>query len=172
MKKALIILGLALFSIAGFAQEEHLGGPHIVTVVARHADGTVFYRYTGHNLRTNAGANWQADLMSSTTTPAVNTQCNYVALSNDATAPAATDTTLTSEITLNGLGRAQATYTHSANASSYTLTYTWTASGTQAAQKFGVFTAATSGTMCFENTIAPVTLNSSDTLSFTETVNF
>lgn len=151
---------------------EEFPGLNPVNVTARHADGTVFYSDTVHNLRTNAGANWQADIMANTSTPSVNTQCNYIAVTNDATSPVATGTTLTSEIATNGLTRAQGTYAHTSNATSYTVAKTFTASGTQASQQSALFTASSGGTMCFWNTYTAVTVNNTDTLTITWTINF
>jgi hypothetical protein len=147
-------------------------GHNYVSVVARHADGTPFYSHATHNLRTNAGTNWQGDLMGSTSTPSVNTQCNYIALTNDATAPAVTDTTLTSEIAANGLSRAQGTYARTNNSSTYTISKTFTATGTQSFQNAGMFTASSGGTMCFRTAVTSGTVNNTDTLTFTWTVNF
>jgi len=56
------------------------------------------------------------------------------------------------------------------NFGKYTLVNTWTATGTQSAQAFGVFNASSSGTMIFEGTFTSVTLNSGDTFQLTETV--
>ena len=142
--------------------------PNWVHLVARHADGTVFYDQTVHNLRTNAGINWQYNQMAGTTAAA----CTYLALSNDSGTPAVADTAVASEITTNGLARASATPAHTANATSYTLSYTFTATGAQSAQKAGMLNAASSGTLCFENTFSPVNMNSGDTLSVTWTINF
>lgn len=157
-----------------------LPGKHnLVHIVARHPKagcakteecGTIFYDITNWNLVTNAGLNWLADIMSNTSTPSVNAQCNYIALTNTAITPGATDTTLSGEIVANGLQRAQATYAHSANATTYTLTKTFTATGSTAAQAGAVFTAASSGTMCFEDTFSAATLATNDTLSITWTV--
>jgi hypothetical protein len=133
---------------------------------------TVFAERWTRNLRVNAGVNWQSDLMADTTTPPVNAQCNYIALTNTAITPAAGDTTLSGEITTNGLARAQGTYTHTSNATSYTLTHTFTATAAQAAQGEGVFTASSSGTMCFEDTFTQASLQTNDTLAITHTVNF
>jgi hypothetical protein len=58
------------------------------------------------------------------------------------------------------------------NFGTYTLVHTWTATGAQSAQAFGVLTAASSGTMCFEGTFTSVSLNTNDTVQLTETVNF
>ena len=122
--------------------------PNIVHVVARHADGTVFADTITHNLRTCGGLDWQANSMSATSgRPAA---ANYIALTNDGTAPpmgdcatgftgdcapGSTTCTLTSEITTNGLARVQATYAHSNGSLNYTLTNTFTATGTQSVQK-------------------------------------
>ncbi len=142
--------------------------PNLVHVIARHADGTVFYDQTVHNLRTNAGVNWQFNQMAGATAGV----CTYIGLSNDAAAPSATDTALAAEITINGLARAGATPAHSGNTSSYTLTYTFTATGTQSAQKAGLFNASSTGTLCFENAFSPVAMNSGDTLQVVWTLNF
>jgi hypothetical protein len=142
--------------------------PNLVHLVARHADGTIFYDQTVHNLRTNAGVNWQFSQMAGTTAGV----CTYIALSNDSAAPSATDTALAAEITTNGLARANATPAHSGNASSYTLTYTFTAAGTQSAQKAGLLNASSGGTLCFENAFSPVAMNSGDTLQVVWTLNF
>lgn len=147
-------------------------GHNYVSVVARHADGTPFYSTANHNLRPDAGDDWQSELMGKTTAPTVNTQCNYIALTNDAGAPSAADTTLASEIAANGLSRAQGTYAHTAGTSVYTISKTFTASGTQSFQKAGMFTASSGGTMCFETAVTSGTVNNTDTLTFTWTVNF
>lgn len=146
--------------------------PNRVKIEARHADGTVFYAHEAPNLRTDAGDDWQAELMGKTSTPTVNTQCNYIALSDDAGAPAAGDTSVASEIAANGLSRAQGTYTHSAGTSTYTIAKTFTATGTQSSRKTGILTASSGGTLCFENTYTAVTVNNTDTLTVTWTINF
>jgi hypothetical protein len=283
--------------------------PHPYHIVGRHPKegcavtsicGEIFYEYTGLNLRTSAGTTWQSEIMGKVSTPTVNAQCNYIALTNTAITPAEADTTLSGEISSNGLQRLQATYadasttiatpgvatptvvgggggtaqfyfvygcnqgictgpsaasssatpnatlsttayislswTPVAGASSYvvtrsnsssapsgslaggstqstsgqvsntnigcnttsctvedtsntttaftvpasnltnfgkyTLTKTWTATGAQSAQAFGVFTASSAGTMCFEGTFTQVTLNTNDTFQLTESVFF
>jgi len=142
--------------------------PNMVHIVARHKDGTVFYDQWVHNLRTNAGINWQYGQMAGTTAAV----CTYIALSNDSGTPAATDTSVASEITTNGLARALATAAHTTNATSYTLSYTFTATGSQSAQKAGMLNASSAGTLCFENTFTAVSMVSGDTLAVTWTINF
>lgn len=285
-----------------------LGHPYVL--IGRHPKpgcfdtakcGEIFYEYHGWNLRTSAGTTWQSQLMGDTSTPSVNAQCNYIALTNTAVTPAEADTTLSGEIVSNGLSRAQATYadssgtltvpsaptatpqgsagsttyyywvmsanqgiyttlsssgtTATANATltlgnsvqvswpavsgasayyvfrtttnsaptgatttvggadgtsqanctgagesgtcyindiantlagtsitipgsnltnygKFTLIHTWTATASQSAQAFGVLTASSSGTMCFEGTFTSVSLNNGDTFQLTETVLF
>lgn len=87
---------------------------HPVEIVARHpkagcaktADcGEIFYHEITHNLRTSAGVTWQYGQMAGSTA-AVGT---YLALTNTAITPAYADTTLSGEITSNGLARANST---------------------------------------------------------------
>ena len=125
------------------------------------------------NLRTDVGKDYVADsLGKSSSRPAV---AEYMALTENGTAPAAGDTTLTSEITTNGLARAIATYAHTVNTTSYTLSKTFTASGTfTTVQKEGLFNAAgppPAGTMFVENTFTSTALASSDQLTVTHTIN-
>jgi hypothetical protein len=122
------------------------------------------------NLRTNVGKDYVADsLGNSGSRPAV---AEYIAVSADATAPAAGDTTLTGEISSGGLARATATYAHTVNTTSYTLTKTFTATATQNnVQKAGNFNASSGGTMFLENTFTSTSLVSNDQLTLTWTVN-
>ena len=151
-------------------------GPNSVTVVAKHADGTVFYRYTSHNLKTTGGVDWLAKVMSATS--AAPGQAYYLAVSTDSGSPAAGDCaagstacTLTGEVSTSGLGRAAGTFAHTDGQSTYTLVKQWTASGTvSSVQKAAVFNASSSGTMVFENTFSAVTLNNGDTLQVTWTI--
>lgn len=180
MKKMMLscLVPLLLVAADAFAQNTHEVQATKVNVhiVARHADGAPFYDQEIHNLRTTGGADWQASAMGNTATQPAS--ATYIGLTNDATAPAAGDCaasssacTLTSEITTNGLARHQGTYAHTGGTASWTLAYTWTATGAQGVQKAGMFNAASSGTMVFEAAFSPVTLASSDTLTVTWTVS-
>lgn len=141
-----------------------------------HAQECVFADNSTHNLRTNGGIDWQAGVMSATSQPA---PANYIALSNNATSPAASDCaagsttcTLTSEITTNGLARHIATQSHSNGTNTWAITYTWTAGGTQSVQEAGMFNASSSGTMAFEAAFTQVNLVSTDTFTATWTVTY
>lgn len=104
---------------------------------------------------------------------------NYVALTANSSAPVATDTTLTGEITTasGGLIRKQATPAHSNGTSTYTLTVTFTANGNDSlpvtVAKIGVFNATPSGgSMMFETllTTTATVSASGDALTVTDTV--
>lgn len=128
------------------------------------------------DLRTNAGIDFQAQVMGATSGTGIGTgtfaPANYIGLTANSTAPAATDTTLTGEVTTGSLARAQATYAHTTAAASYTLTKTFTSDQSITIAKIGVFNAATAGTMVFETLLsATATLVSGDQLTITETVN-
>lgn len=98
---------------------------------------------------------------------------NYVGLSNDATAPAAGDTTLTGELSGDGLDRAQGTVTPPVGAGNQTQiqeVFTYSGGASQGVQKSALFTAASSGVMGHEVTFTQRTLNTSDTLTITYTI--
>ncbi len=95
---------------------------------------------------------------------------NYIALSNDSLTETSTSTTLSSEITTNGLGRAQGTYAHTAAAATATVSKTFTASGTQACQKAALFSAASTGTMGHALSFTSVSMITGDTLAITFTI--
>lgn len=123
------------------------------------------------NLLTNGGRDFfHAQVYTNTSAGTIGG--NYIAVTANSTAPAAGDTSLTSEITTNGLGRAQATTrTHSAGTNTTTLAITFTASGAHTdVQKSGLFNASSSGTMTHENTFTPVTLATNDTLQVSWTL--
>jgi hypothetical protein len=103
---------------------------------------------------------------------------DYMALSTSATAPGAADTTRTGEITTAGGGliRKQATYGHTGGASTYTLTATYTANGTDSlpatVQSVAVFNASSAGTMPWSSLLSPTaTISASgDATTITETI--
>jgi hypothetical protein len=177
MKKLSRILVALLFVASAFAQSEaHLTREVNVRIVGRHADGTIFYDNQIHNLRTTGGADWQASAMGNTSAPPATV--NYIALTNDSTAPAAGDCaagsstcTLASEIVANGCSRAQGTYAHTNGTATWTVAHTWTATASQSVQKAGMFNASSSGTMVFEAQFTQVNLANTDTLTITWTIS-
>lgn len=102
----------------------------------------------------------------------------HMAVTANATAPAAGNTTLAGEITTAGGGllRKVATYAHTTGTATYTLTATFTANGSDALPvtlaKRGVFDAASTGTLVFEtllNSTAVLSV-SGDATTITDTV--
>ena len=124
------------------------------------------------NLLTNGGRDY-AIAQFYTNTSAGGVGMNFIALTSDSTGADATDTTLPSEITTNGLERLLATtISHSTGTNSTTLNKVFTASGTHTAvQMSGTFNQlAVGGILAHEAVFTPVTLTSSDTLSVTGTL--
>jgi hypothetical protein len=99
----------------------------------------------------------------------------FIGLTTDTGGPAVGDTSLTSEITTNGLQRALALYAHTPGATTSTLSKTFTASGTHTAvHKAGLFTGgygASGGGVDVANTNlnADATLASGDSIAVTWT---
>jgi hypothetical protein len=123
-------------------------------------------------LRTNAGTDWLSDLMGS----AAGVPAKYMALSATASESAA-HTSLAGEITTasGGLIRKAATYAHTTSTSTYTLTATFTANGSDSlpvtVKQCALFTASSSGTMAFEKTITDTLFAASgDAATITYTV--
>jgi hypothetical protein len=151
--------------------------------------GTITSNTSGTNtVLTHAGWVIPGTNVAATTPPNASVYCildgavpgKWIALSTNATAPAATDTTLTSELNAasGGLIRAKATYSHTLGATSYTLTNTFTANANDGASnvinKMGVFNtwAPVTGNLIFEDAVpSPPTLVSGDTIQITLTVN-
>ena len=144
-----------------------------VLIVARHPDGTIFYTYRTHNIVTNIGVTFLQ--VQAAGTPSATAAATWIGLTSDSTAPAYTDTTLTSEIATSGLTRAAGTYTAGTASSgdvTWTITKTFTATGAlTTVQKAGLWTTGTTGgTLFAETTFASVNLANGDTLSITWTV--
>lgn len=106
----------------------------------------------------------------------------YMALSTDGTAPAATDTTLASEINVAGAGlsRKIATYAHTIGVASYSLAATYTVNGSDTGlprtiQKAAIFNSivGATGRMQFETAVSPSAVMSAigDQLTITDTVS-
>lgn len=96
---------------------------------------------------------------------------NFMGLSNDTVTEIATSTVLSNEITTNGLARASATITlPTGSGNQTTAAKTFTASGSQGAQKGALFTASSAGTMNHVLAFTPRSLLSGDTLALTFTL--
>lgn len=98
------------------------------------------------------------------------TGLNYIALTNNGTAPAAGDTTLSGELSGAGLTRAQGTVTlptGSGNVTTVSHQFTYLGVPAQGVQKTALFDAAAAGRMAHEILFAQRTLNTNDTLTIT-----
>jgi hypothetical protein len=130
-------------------------------------------KFESTNSRVNAGAQAIAQLCGQ----AAGLPFIYVALSANATTPAATDTTLAGEYTTNGLSRVLGTYgTYTApstlnGTATYVITASWTCTAAgQTVNKIAAFTAISGGTMGFETLLgATATLNNTDVGNLTWT---
>lgn len=98
------------------------------------------------------------------------TGLNYIALTNNGTAPAAGDTTLSGELSGDGLTRAQGTVTlptGSGNVTTVSHQFTYLGVAAQGVQKTALFDAAAAGRMAHEILFSQRTLNTNDTLTIT-----
>lgn len=125
-------------------------------------------RETVHNVITTVGRDF-LHTQGYGTSPAGN-GLNYIGLSDDTLTETSASTTLSNEITLNGLGRAAGTPAHTGGTNTTTVTRTFTASGTQSAQKAALFTASSGGTMNHALAFTQRNLISGDTLACTFTI--
>lgn len=144
-------------------------------IIVTRKDGTVEKLNPVFNSRVDAGALWQAGIMGNATGAA---SAQYIALTNTAITIAHGDTTLSGEITTNGLGRAIAAYGSytapaSLNASaSYILSKTFTcATAPQACQAAGLFNASSAGSLFVEATFTQVSLQIGDSININWTIN-
>lgn len=122
--------------------------------------------------RTLAGRDWMARVMADTSSDGSGnySPANWIALSSDGTAPSTASTTLPGEITGGTFARAQGAYAHTNGTASYTLINTFTSDRNITAQKAGIFTASTGGTLAFETLMDAAILKPGDTLQFVHTV--
>lgn len=133
----------------------------------------VLFRMALH-LRTNAGRDHQSAVVFDTASNGTGTYAStrYIGVTEDATAPAAGDTALTSELAVEGFTRATATYAHTAGTATVTLTKTFTMSGgtSRTIRHAGLFNATSGGTMGYKTAVpsAP-TLVSGDSVAITWT---
>jgi hypothetical protein len=164
---AFVVPGSVLAGAQNVTKDGLAAHGYVVVSVTR--EGQEIYHNEDHNLITNAGKDFIAAQLGSTS--AATNGANYIALTTNSTAPAATDTTLGGEITGSGLARAQGAYSHTSGTATYTVSNTFTATGTvNNVQKAGLFTASSAGTMMAENTFTAVSLAANDQLTITWTI--
>lgn len=143
-------------------------GPNVVHGIIIHPDGDITDLGVSPNLLTNAGRDAVADALGQGSA----LTAEWMAMSNDATAPAVTDTSLTGELSTNGFDRDESVYAHTPGAATMTLTGSWTATGTTTGvHKMGLFTANAAGTLVFSSALSTdADLTTDDTLQVTDTI--
>lgn len=137
----------------------------------RDKDGNLKDKWSVKNIVTNAGKAQLALLAGDATA----IPFTYLAVGTSTTAVAATDTTLTAEITDSGFERAAATVTRvttTVTNDTVQLTKTWTATGSKTIEEIGVFNASSAGTMLSHALTTSKVMASSDTLAATYQLKF
>lgn len=176
MSKTIVgIPGLKAFETSDdwhYASQEIIRCGHnpVLTEIYR-KDGSI-ERQISVNLKTNGGVDFICNQIGNSALASASAVAKFMAISSDATAPAATDTTLTGEITTNGLGRQACTFGHTNGTTTFTQQSVWNAiTGTQnGISKMALFTAVSAGTMVFETLLAVAkSVSSGDTLTITWT---
>lgn len=129
----------------------------------------VINREVSWNVKTTAGIDFV--FAQAYGTSAQTNGLNYIALSNDSLTETSASTTLSTEITANGLGRAQGTYAHTAGQSTATISKTFTcATAPQAAQKAALVSASSNGTVTHILAFTQRSLQVGDQLTITFTI--
>jgi hypothetical protein len=158
---ALIAAGLANAAIA-LGHEEKVGLKGAMTLIIDHADGTKTVVHKD-NLIVDAGFDFiSACIGNSGARPAV---ASHIAVGTGATAPAASQTALVTELDRNA-----ATYAHTGGTKVFSFQATFTAGeATGALTEAGVFNAAAAGTMLDRVTFSVVNKGASDSMTVTFT---
>jgi hypothetical protein len=148
-----------------------------VEIVVIRKDGTIENLGGTDNLFTNGGRDFGHNQVYINTSAGTR-GAGFIGLTTDTAAANAADTSLASEITTNGLARADAsTKTHTSGTNVSTIQNTFTASGAfTAVHKAALFNAAgppVNGTMVHEAVLpSDVTLASGDSVQITWTVTY
>ena len=142
-------------------------GPNMVHAMVIHPDGTVTDCGVSQNLITDAGIDAVAAAHNGTAFAA-----KYMAVSNSAVAPSASDTSLASELSTNGFDRDTSTYAHTGGTGTLTMVSSWTATGTVSGiHKMGLFSAASGGTLVYTTAFSvDADVTADDTLEVTDTI--
>lgn len=166
--KLLDNLGAVLQAKMGL--HEYVRLPRAKAVIEhRNAAGELLHSQVAHNVITTAGRDFMHQQCYKDTGLGTVGLC-YIALSNDTLTETSASTTLSTEITTNGLARAIGTYAHTNGTNTCTISKTFTATGTQSAQKAALFTASSAGTMNHALAFTQRNLINGDTLAITFTI--
>ena len=123
-------------------------------------DGEIKQEVAGNNVVCDNGKEFLASFLYSAAAAASTFTCRYVAIGSDATAEAASNTALGTE-----LARHTGTVSYVSN-QIYQVTATFgTGLGTGSIVEYGIFSSATAGTMLNRDTEAVITKGANDTLT-------
>ncbi len=168
-----VLLALSIGLFVGRQQTSMYGeagaDPSGHVSIKAYRDGELFYEYEDHNLITTIGSRRIRNFLGWDNETGATI---YLALSNDAT-PLVGWTKLPGEIIANGLDRATGTPAV-VNSTAFTVTYQWTASGTQSVQCTGLQWSVTDDSdnnLFASASISSVSLQANDKLDVTWTVN-
>ncbi len=159
----------------------NLKGFNRVGALLTRKDGTQEFLGFAYNSRVDIGGDLIGSLITGTSLNSISSPLppKYIALSTATLTPAHGDTTLASETSASGMGRALGTQggyvrpTTLDGAALYTVTKTFTAGTTVTIVSAALFDAASTGNMFVEaNLSSSAAMVSGDTLAITWTVNF
>lgn len=134
-------------------------------------NGKVVDKRTIKNLITTAGKGEVTNLMGGVSSPVAFT---YLAVGTGATAAAAGDTTLQTEIVDSGLARAAATVTRQTTTTTndtLRLIKSWSVTGTKAITECGILNAASAGVLLGRQVFTAVNVVNTDTFQVTYSVS-
>lgn len=154
---------------ANIGLHEHVNLPRATAEIVHMRDGEVLHRQTVKNVITTVGRDFLHTQGYKETGLGSVGLC-YIGLSNDTVSETSASTTLSNEIAANGLTRAIGTFAHTTGTNTSTITKTFTASGSQSAQKAALFTASSGGTMNHVLAFTQRALVTNDTLAVTFTI--
>jgi len=150
--------------------EEEIKVGRAVGVIDHIRDGVIIDRQVVKNVKTTAGIDFLFAQGYATSGAQSNGLC-YIGLSNDTLTETTASTTLSNEITANGLSRAIATYAHTTGQATATLSKTFTCTtAPQAAQKAALFSASSNGAMTHVLSFTQRSLQIGDQLAITFTI--
>jgi hypothetical protein len=139
----------------------------------RHYRGeTLLREWYSHNITVNAGLEWVKSVISNNGDTEAGTDfMEYVAVGSNNTSPAAGDTTLNTEITTSGLGRAIGTYASGATGVC-TVTKSFSVTGSETVEEAGLFDDPTAGTMLARVLTGTTSVSNGDTLEVEWTITY
>jgi len=144
-------------------QKVKLKGEWFMTLYG--APGEIKQQVSGHNVITEGGKSFIAAFFNSASTAASTFTMRYIGIGTDATAEAASNTALGTEV-----ARISGTVSEEANAIFRVVATFPSGTGTGAITEYGLFSSSTNGTMLSRDTEAVINKGANDTLVVTTDV--